>query len=450
MRCPKCNAPLDEDTVFCGNCGTQIAPIYAQGATISGEETARSRPNDGYGPVVSRYGPVGQTFQAPQPPSQYAPNPLQQRVPSAPPLAPTPPPPSGGRGNRRVIFLVSIVALLVVVVASGAFVLLTRNSTKTGPTGNPTANGGAGTASGSVSFTDSQNGHTNALKIIINDLNAPPAGSHYDAWLLDTANEGVLPLGTLTAQQGQTFTVNFAGGHNLLGQGNKIEITQEQSGATLPTGNVALSGTFPPMAFVHIKHLLFSFPTTPNHIGLLVGLLNQARQLDAQALILQNAVTSQNTFAIECAAQSINNMIEGTHGPHYRPLPAQCANVNVTDTSDGYGLNTYATTAAQHASLAATQHDATANIKQHANHVIIAAKNIQGWIATIDHDVEGLLANPGNTNNVQEIVTLSDHVLNGVDLNNDEQVDPVPGEAGAVTAYNHGQFMAILPLTPGS
>ena len=454
MRCPKCNAPLDEDTVFCGNCGTQIAPIYAQGATISGEETARSGPNDGYGPIASRYGPGGQTFQVPQPPSQYAPNPLQQRVPSAPPLAPlapTPPLPSGGRGNRRVIFLVAIVALLVIAVASGAFVILKRNPTNTGPapTGHPTANGNAGTASGSVSFTDSQNEHTNALKIIINGLNAPPAGSHYDAWLLNTA-EGVLPLGTLTAQQGQTFTVNFAGGQNLLGQGNKIEITQEQSGATLPTGNVVLSGTFPPMAFVHIKHLLFSFPTTPNHIGLLVGLLNQARQLDAQALLLQNAVTSQNTSAIQCAAQSINNMIEGIHGPHYRPLPAQCANVNVTDTSDGYGLNTYALTAAQHASLAATQSDATANIKQHANHVIIATKNIQGWIATIDHDVENLLANHGNTGNIQEIVTLSDHVLNGVDLDNDGQVDPVPGEAGAVTAYNHGQFMAILPLAPGS
>src|SRR5438105_361716 len=142
MRCPKCNAPLDEDTVFCGNCGTQIAPIYAQGATISGEETARSKPNDGPGPVVSRYGPGGQTFQGPQPPSQYVPNPLQQRVPSAPPFAPvtpTPPPPSRSRGNRRIIFLVATVALLIIVVASGAFALMKRNNPATTATTNTNA-----------------------------------------------------------------------------------------------------------------------------------------------------------------------------------------------------------------------------------------------------------------------------------------------------------------------
>jgi hypothetical protein len=339
------------------------------------------------------------------------------------------------------------VVLLLIVVASGTFVLLNRKN----PLAPPNGNGGTGNVSGTVSFSDSQNGHTNALKIIINGLNAPPAGSHYDAWLQNTETESALPLGHLTAQSGQTFTLTFSGNRNLLGQGNKIIVTQEQGNVSLPTGTVVLSGTFPPQAFVHIKHLLFSFFDTPRQIGLLVGLLSQSQQLDAQALLLKNAATTHNTFAVECAAQSINNIIEGVHGPHFQPLPAACANlVNITDTSDGYGLNTYVANARQHASLAATQTDSTANIKQHAQHVIIATDDIKGWLATIDRDVEGLLANRGNGGNIQEIVSLSDRVLHGIDLDNDEQVDPVPGEAGAVTAYNHGQFMAILPLTPAS
>jgi zinc-ribbon domain len=451
MRCPKCNQPLDDESVFCGNCGTQIAPVFAQGATVSEAETAQIRPRDGQGPIVSRYGPVGQSFQAPQPPSQYVPNPiqLQQTAPSAPPLVPMPPtstPPPGGRGKRRIFFLSSIVVLLLIVVASGTFVLLNRKT----PLASPNGNGGTGTVGGTVSFSDSQNDHTNALKIIVNGLNAPPAGSQYDAWLQNTETESVLPLGSLTAQQSQTFTLTFSGGQNLLGQGNKIIVTQERGRVSLPTGTVVLSGTFPPRAFVHIKHLLFSFFDTPRQIGLLVGLLSQSQQLDAQALLLKNAATIRNTLAVQCAAQSINNIIEGAHGPHFQPLPAICASVNITDTSDGYGLNTYVANARQHASLAATQADSTANIKQHAQHVIIATDNIKGWLATIDRDVEGLLANRGNGGNIQEIVSLSDRVLHGIDLDNDEQVDPVPGEAGAVTAYNHGQFMAILPLTPGS
>ncbi len=460
MRCPKCNQPIEENTAFCGNCGTQIAPIYAQGATISETGTALVRPKDGQNQVVSRYGPTGQPFQTPQPPTQYVPNPVQQGAPAAPPFVPTSPvptPPSKGKGNGRVIFLVSIVVLLVIGVASGAFVFLNRKNPPPPPNGNAgaatvtgTVNAGVGTVSGTVTFTDSHNGHTNALKIIINGLDAPPAGSQYDAWLLNTANEGVVSLGPLTAQGSQTFTLNFVGDPNLLGEGNQIIVTQEQGTVTLPTGKVRLSGTFPPQAYVHIKHLLFSFPDTPGNIGLLVGLLGQAQHLDAQALLLQNAAANQNGTAIRCIAQSINNIIEGSHGPHFQPLPAQCASVNITDTSDGFGLTTYVADASQHASLAATRPDSTANIKQHAQHVIIATDYIKGWIATIDHDIENLLANRGNTSNVQEIVTLSDHVLNGIDLDNDGQVDPVKGEAGAITAYNHGQFMAILSLTAES
>src|SRR5579859_4789508 len=34
MICPKCSNPIEEDTVFCGNCGTQVAPVYARGATV--------------------------------------------------------------------------------------------------------------------------------------------------------------------------------------------------------------------------------------------------------------------------------------------------------------------------------------------------------------------------------------------------------------------------------
>ena len=35
MQCPQCNTQLEDDTVFCGNCGTQIAPLKAQGATVT-------------------------------------------------------------------------------------------------------------------------------------------------------------------------------------------------------------------------------------------------------------------------------------------------------------------------------------------------------------------------------------------------------------------------------
>jgi len=47
---------------------------------------------------------------------------------------------------------------------------------------------------------------------------------------------------------------------------------------------------------------------------------------------------------------------------------------------------------------------------------------------------------------VEEIVRLADYVYYGVDVNGDGQIDPVPGEAGAKTAFQQGQLIATLSL----
>ena len=75
---------------------------------------------------------------------------------------------------------------------------------------------------------------------------------------------------------------------------------------------------------------------------------------------------------------------------------------------------------------------------------------MNGWINTIDHDAQDLLNNPNNPAKVQEIVTLANHAYNGFDKNGDGTIDPIPGEAGALTAYYHGQLMAVLVLGSGS
>ena len=48
---------------------------------------------------------------------------------------------------------------------------------------------------------------------------------------------------------------------------------------------------------------------------------------------------------------------------------------------------------------------------------------------------------------IPEVVSLSDHAYHGFDQNGDGRVDPVAGEAGAMTAYTSGQLMAMLTLS---
>ena len=450
MQCPRCNARLDDDTVFCGNCGTQIAPFQATGATIASspadEETMRVQTNTvgnkQFVPTAQRVSPRAELY------TPSLDTPARDNAPHTPRRGRSPLASARGR---------VIIALALIVLVGGAlglFAVLKNNSNGT--------NISLGThATGQIAFIDNAKGsagHTDALTMSIQNLETPPAGFQYDAWLVNNATEQNIALGSLVAN-GSTFALNYSGdgsngqaGTNLIGAGDEVKITLEQGNATAPTGRVILSATFPPKAFIHIRHLLFSFPITPGKIGLLVGLLAQAQLLNAQALLLSNASTSHNTSAIQCASQSILDIIEGAQGAAYQTLPTSCNAEGISASGDGFGLlgNTgYVALASAHASLAATQSDSTDLIRLHAGHVEIAMANIKGWATTVEQDALVLRTAPANTALISEIATLADHINHGVDINGDEHVDPVPGEAGAITAYNHGQLMATLQFVAG-
>ncbi len=460
MQCPQCNRPLEEDATFCGFCGNQVVPLQARGATIGPADLTTASPDPQIAPtqfavrdVREQPGAANkaqgfvdrdpQAWQASPPAEQVKPETKYGGVqtPQTPPASPSR---RFAGGNRSRLILLILLVLVLIAAGSIGGVLLLKNAAT------PAANG-------QVTFFDSQGGSsgaggdTDALTITINNLSAPPSGSQYNAWLINDQNEQIIALGTLV-QRGQTFTLRYNGdstsghkGTNLLGAGNKLEVTQEQGAVNVPTGKAVLAGIFPPLAFIHIRHLLFAFPSTPHHTGLLVGLLSQAQHLNTQAQLLQNT-SANNTGAIQCIAQSIVDIVEGSHGSNYQPLGGVCAAQGINDVGDGFGLlgKGYLITAAQHASLAANQTDSTNHIREFAGHVEIATTNITGWATTIDLDALNLLKNPGN--NTGEIVKLASQIYNGVDINGNGHVDPIAGEAGAITAYLQGQIIAQLPL----
>ena len=451
MQCPQCNTQLEDDTVFCGNCGTQIAPLKAQGATV----TYKSGEGEDELATVLSTRPGSQT---PTPQTPIRNNAFQPDTPyrgdDTPTILSSPPPPARKSNTWRIAFIVVMVLLIIGVGALGTIALLKNH---TSATNNSSANTPlASNANGTISFSDSQNGsgHSNVVTIEASGLTAPPAGSQYNAWIVDTLSERATGLGTLIQNKDGTYTTKSTDNqHNVLSLGNRVVVTLEQGAVSVPTGQVILSTAFPPKAFVHIKHLLVSFPNTPGKIGLLMGLVDQAQKLSSASQLLQSISASQNSTAIQCAAQSIIDIAEGTQGTHYKSLANQCASENIAEVGDGYGLlgtGGYIANGEAHASLAATQTDTTVTIRVHAGHVAICLENMKGWITTVDQDALTLLNNPTDAAKVQEIVTLANHAFNGFDANGDGRIDPIPGEGGAVTAYFHGQLMAALVLAPGS
>lgn len=477
MHCPNCNAPLEEGSAFCGNCGKQVAPLLARGATVGGDHTEiiQSQEHNNATAAETLYSPSSRPPTPAPPHQQYgtyqqpAPGTYQPPAPGNAPFTPPviPPAPAGKGLNPRTVAFIAIILLLLVLSVSAGVLALNRNTTQTNtgkggaaattaPTGQATT-GGAATAdvAGLGSFSDSENSTTSnsTVRITANGLKPPAAGHQYLAWMVDTQNESsIISLGPLVQQQDKSYLVTASTRHtNLLGAGNKLEVTLEPGGkVSVPTGTVVLSGSFPPEAFVHIRHLLFHFDTTPQNVGLLVGLREQTQLLQTQAQQLKN--NGHNQQAVMCLSQSIINIVEGQNGAHYQQPTGTCQGLNMAEKGDGFGLlgKGYISTASLHASLAATTPDTTATIKTHAGHVRICMDNLTKWTTTIDSDATSLLTNPGDMGKIQEIITLSDHALNGIDLDNDEHVDPVPGEGGAITGYTHGQLMAMLQLRPGA
>jgi len=83
---------------------------------------------------------------------------------------------------------------------------------------------------------------------------------------------------------------------------------------------------------------------------------------------------------------------------------------------------------------------------EHAKLMDIALSNITGWVTTIDQDALLLLTHPTDVSKIEEIIRLADYAYHGVDADGDGQIDPVAGEAGAITAFRQGQLMATLSL----
>src|SRR6266498_548311 len=177
---------------------------------------------------------------------------------------------------------------------------------------NSTANPGA-EAAAPIGVLRFQDGTAPADEVTLNTsgMPLPPAGSQYEAWLVEEDAEQRVSLGILKFDSEGNGSLSYVDpqGRNLLGTYQGLEITVEPSpdNNPNPSNNVAYTVHLPPIGFMHVRHLLYSFTGTPNQIGFLNGLSTDSNLLDIIAQEMLTAYQAGDEAKVRSQAEGMLN-----------------------------------------------------------------------------------------------------------------------------------------------
>ena len=308
-----------------------------------------------------------------------------------------------------------------------------------------------------------QDGTAPADAVTISTSTMPPplTGNQYEAWLIADDGEQRVSLGLIKFDQNNKGSLNFVDsqGRNLLGIYSGLEITVEPDPDTNPntSNNIAFSVKLPQGGLTHVRHLLYSFGATPNQIGFIRGLNTDTDLLTQSAAQMLASLEAGNEPDILLQAENMLNLIVGSKSADHKDWNGDGT---TSDPGDGYGLLQnednlgYIQGTFTHANLALTSPDATDNMLIHGDHVKISADNVSNWTAALRTQLIDIIQNPPDSDREGKIrlaIATANQIRNGVDINGNESIEPITGEGGALTAYEHAYYMAdmeILPATP--
>jgi len=287
-------------------------------------------------------------------------------------------------------------------------------------------------------------------------LPLPPEGSQYEAWLIDDDGETLLSIGAVQFDAEGRATLKFIdpNGRNLITFYHGMQITIEPAGDTNPnpSNEVVFSTILPPGGFSHVRHLLSEFGATPNQTAFIRGLEADTGLLEELSQGLLDAFNAGDERNVRLQAEQMLNLVVGDQSDDHKDWDG---NGTIDDPSDGYGLllngtnNGYIQGTFSHANLSMTSADATENMLIHGEHVKIAATNVSEWTPLLRDQLIAILEAPslsGAEASIRQAVVFADEIRNGVDINGNENIEPIPGEGGAITAYEHSYYMADILL----
>jgi hypothetical protein len=202
----------------------------------------------------------------------------------------------------------------------------------------------------------------------------------------------------------------------------------------------------------HVRYLLASFPNAPEKAALIQGLRTDVQKIYELASELQKQANNGNRAHMLVDAEAIQNIIVGNESSKHVDADK---NGTVEDPSDGFGLLLngrnlgYLSAVYAEADATVNSTNASQQMIEYGQGLKVSIQNLAQWTPQLQDINAMILSAPAGSDVKQkaaEVVALASKMLNGIDLDADGIIEPVPNEGGAQTAYEQAYHMADMPL----
>jgi serine/threonine protein kinase len=302
---------------------------------------------------------------------------------------------------------------------------------------------------GVLQFHD-KNGVLDHATLIAQAMPAPPKGTEYEVWLVNSAER--LSLGILSVDGKGKGTLNFdhSEGMNLLASYSGVEVTLKTNDGSETDGSdrVAYAYMLPEAGLGYLRGLMVTFTSAPEQVGLIQGLAQNTELLEQATQEMLSAYENGDEPGTKKNAEALLNLLVGSGSPDHKDWNGD---EEITDPGDGYGFPGYIQSVYSYADYAVNSSGASRNMIVNGENVKSCTQNLARLAPGLQDQLQKLLEAASLSDMdlaIQRSAALVDQILNGIDLNENGTVEPTSDECGVLAAREAAYRMADMPLLP--
>lgn len=301
------------------------------------------------------------------------------------------------------------------------------------------------------------------ITVTIDQLPALPSGEQYAAWMLDNMEGDVLPLGGLEIGDGGRGTVTMTGTDSLATHYHRVFITREgEPLPEMPVGAIVFEGEIP-VDVVNALHEIFS--ASPDGLPATAGSTSSSSEpgsedyedsstLNAGSSLLEGARVeaelAQRHAGLAAGATNVSGM--HTHAEHtINILLGTQDDLDGSGSGQNPGRGVGAATFFDRidAQLEIAAASAPPEIQRQLESIRVCVANTRSWMGEVISLERELLASDSLEAVAEQMRTSTERtlaIMDGVDLNENGEIEAFEGECGLYQLYFIGISAADFSL----